>query len=150
MKKDILNNKKRDKRGEKFFVATALIFPLTQFFIFYVCVNFNSILLSFKTYVGADTYVFAGFDNFVQVINDFLNTYEMQMVLKNSLIMWVFNSPLMLLATLLIAYSIWKKVYFSKFFSAVLFLPSIISSVVFVMIARLLSKPKTCSPYKSL
>lgn len=137
MKKDILNIKKDKKIGEKIFIFTALLFPLSQFFIFYICVNINSILFSFKSYVGADTYVFAGFSNFVQVIKDFATQWEMQIVLKNSLIMWFFNTPLMILATVIIAYSIWKKVYFSKFFSVILFLPSIISSVVFVLIARI-------------
>ncbi len=131
---------KKTKKGmtrrtqEIIFLCIALAFPITQFLVMYVGVNANSIILSMKEYVGKNEYVFAGFKNFASVFNNFATNPAFQTMLKNSIIMWFFSSPVTILLGMMIAYSVWKKVYFSGFFSTVLFLPSMISSVVFVMI----------------
>lgn len=137
MKNNIIKREKRYKKEEVIFLATALAIPLLQFAIFYIAVNFNSILLSFKSYTETGSYVFAGFNNFKQVIDDILHESNTIYMLKNSFIMYLFTSPLILLLTLTISYSVWKKVYFSKFFSIMLFLPSVLPSIVFVIIGRL-------------
>lgn len=134
-------NKMNRKKQEIFFLCTALAFPLLQFFIMYICVNFNSILLAFKSYedvAGSTNFVFAGFDNFAEQIDRLFNDIRYGIMLKNSLTMWFFSSPVTILIAVLIAYSVWKKVYFSGFFSTMLFMPSILSTVVFVMILRML------------
>ena len=51
-------------RGERIFVLTAVILPLMQFFLFYVCVNFNQIIMSFQKYEGtSDVAEWAWFDS---------------------------------------------------------------------------------------
>lgn len=124
------------KREEIVFLVVALAIPLIQFFIFYFLVNFNSILLSFKSYTDTGDYVFAGINNFKDVINDMIYETRTQDMLKNSFIMYFFTSLCMMLLTILVSYSIWKKTYFSKFFSIMLFLPSVLPSIVFVVIGR--------------
>lgn len=123
---------------EILFLCVALAFPLTHFAVMYIGVNANSILLSLKKYVGANEYVFAGFDNFGKIINQFATNPDYSQMLKNSLIMWFFSSPMTILLGMLIAYSVWKKVYCSGFFSTILFLPSMLSSVIFVMILEIM------------
>ena len=46
--------KKKDKAGTIFF-ATMIALPLLQFIIFYIVVNFNSIVLAFQKYSISDT-----------------------------------------------------------------------------------------------
>lgn len=122
------------------FLATAMALPLIQFFIMYVMVNFNSILLSFKTYNGDGTFSFIGFNNFIQVIKDFISESSMKFLAKNSIKMYLVTSPLMLVACMFLAYTIWKKVLFNKFFSVILFLPSILPSLVFVILGNFVFK----------
>ena len=101
---------------EILFLCTALAIPLTQFFLMYVCVNINSILLAFREYVGENEYVFAGLKNFANLINEFATEGRYQKMLSNSMLTWFVSSPCTILISLMIAYSVWKKVYFSGFF----------------------------------
>ncbi len=140
---DTLNitvKKPKIKKDKVIFLITAMTLPLVQFFIMYVMVNFNSILLSFKSYNGDGTFSFSGFGNFVQVIKDFDTESSMQFIIKNSLIMYLVTSLLTLVSCMFLAYTIWKKVLFSKFFSVILFLPSILPSMVFVILGNFVFK----------
>ncbi len=136
----VVVKKPKINKDKTIFLITAMVLPLIQFFIMYVMVNFNSILLSFKTYNGDGTFVFNGFNNFVQVVQDFMHESSMQWLISNSLTMYLVTSPLMLFACMFLAYTIWKKVLFSKFFSVILFLPSILPSLVFVILGNFVFK----------
>ena len=64
----------KKKQKDMIFYILMLAFPVTQFLIFYVGVNFNSILLAFRKYdVLKGEFSWAGFDNFIQVFSDFRN-----------------------------------------------------------------------------
>ena len=54
------------KVQEKIFIFTVLFFPILQFIVMYLAVNFNSIVLAFQEYRGTELQ-FAGFDNFKRV-----------------------------------------------------------------------------------
>ncbi len=126
------------KRNTNIFLITLLAFPVLQFIVFYFGVNFNSILLAFKK-VENGKYVFGGFENFERIINDiFVNTESgLPRAIKNSSIQFlitIVGIPL----HVMVAYCIFKKVPFSGAFKIMLFLPSIISSMVFVNTAQYL------------
>ena len=138
-KNQVKTKKGMTKRTQEIlFLCVALAFPITHFLVMYVGVNANSILLSLKEYVGQNQYVFAGLKNFEKIINLFVTNPDYGIMIKNSVIMWFCSSPMTILLGMLIAYSVWKKVYFSGFFSTILFLPSMISSVIFVMILEIM------------
>lgn len=128
--------KSRSNKNDNLFLFTALIIPALQFCIFYIIVNTNSILLAFKNYNGDGTFDFVGFNNIISVIKSFFNDVNMITVLKNTFTMYFASQILMLVIVTLFSFMIWKKVYAFKFFSVLLFLPSIISVIVFVMIGR--------------
>ena len=140
MVNNVLVKKQKIKKDKVIFLITAMALPLIQFFIMYVMVNFNSILLSFKTYNGDGTFSFNGFNNFSRVIKDFATESSMKFLIKNSLTMYLVTSPLMLVVCMFLAYAIWKKVLFNKFFSVILFLPSILPSLVFVILGNFVFK----------
>ncbi len=140
MVNNVVVKKSKMNKDKVIFLITAMTLPLIQFFIMYVMVNFNSILLSFRTYNGDGTFGFNGLNNFGQVIQDFMHESSMQWLIKNSLTMYLVTSPLMLFACMFLAYTIWKKVFFSKFFSVILFLPSILPSLVFVVLGNFVFK----------
>ncbi|MFQ9738393.1 MAG: hypothetical protein ACLR06_12115 [Christensenellaceae bacterium] len=61
---------KRRTRDMIFF-ACLVALPLLHFFIFYICVNFNSILLAFKSYDSESGYQWVGLQNFKNLFSDF-------------------------------------------------------------------------------
>lgn len=112
------------------FVILLVALPLLQFFIFYVCVNINSILLAFKKYDIEGNVSFAGFDNFKQLFIDFKSFTLYKVALKNSTLVFLIGCPISLTLALLFSYYIYKKnSKFANIFKIVLFLPSVIPAI---------------------
>ena len=112
------------------FVILLVALPLLQFFIFYVCVNINSILLAFKKYDINNNVSFAGFDNFKQLFIDFKSFTLYKVALKNSTLVFLIGCPISLTLALLFSYYIYKKnSKFANIFKVVLFLPSVIPAI---------------------
>ncbi|MDY2888422.1 MAG: sugar ABC transporter permease [Candidatus Caccosoma sp.] len=112
------------------FVILLVALPLLQFFIFYVCVNINSILLAFKKYDINNNVSFAGFDNFKQLFIDFKSFTLYKVALKNSTLVFLIGCPISLTLALLFSYYIYKKnSKFANIFKIVLFLPSVIPAI---------------------
>jgi multiple sugar transport system permease protein len=113
-----------------------MIVPVIQFCIFYIGVNFNSILLAFKNYDYLDgSYSFVGFENFRQVFYDLRTIPYLRSSLVNSLVLYflgLFGSVL----ALFFSFYISKRWILSGVFRVVLFLPSIISSIVLVLMFK--------------
>lgn len=123
------------KRNEILFITIGLAFPLLQFILFYICVNANSFLLAFKEYLGGNAYEFIGFENFKRVIQTFFSDPMKHVMLVNSLKMCLFGI-FMIFVNIIVTYLLWKKTVGSGFFKTILFLPSIVSTIVFVVIFR--------------
>ena len=120
------------------FIAELIIIPVINFIIFWVYVNFDTILLTFKRFdVPTASYVWRGFDGYISVFKSmilggdpgefkaFVNSFRA--ILINVIILPV---------TFVISYSFYKKIRFRKFFQVVFFLPNIISRVVLCMMVR--------------
>lgn len=120
------------------FIAELIIIPVINFIIFWVYVNFDTILLTFKRFdVPTASYVWRRFDGYISVFksmilggdpgefNAFVNSFRA--ILINVIILPV---------TFVISYSFYKKIRFRKFFQVVFFLPNIISLVVLCMMVR--------------
>ena len=137
-KKNIFSKKTRDKY---IFVWAIIGIPVIQFLIFYVGVNFNSILLAFQTYTqtesGFSKFVFnAGFSNFSQFLSDIFQEELMITCIKNSAIQYLAGLIISTPVAIGVAYFIWKGIPGSGFFKVTLMLPSIISGMVFVVIVK--------------
>lgn len=118
-----------------------LFLPLLQFCIFYVGVNVNSFILAFRKIssvegsVGRYTYgwTFANFANWFTDNNEFQQLWQtLKISLKSYAISLVIGVPL----GLFFAYYIFKKLPGAMFFRFMLFLPSIIASIVLVTIFK--------------
>lgn len=133
----LLKNSRYMKR--LIFYICVLALPLLQFAIFYLYVNFDSIILAFQTYdVAADGgYVasFAGLKNFENVFNVLK---EKPQLIENSLILFVFEFLVGIPLALMFSYYIYKHRLMSGLFRVLLFLPQIVSGTVFVLIVKIL------------
>lgn len=130
---------KTRRRKEAAFYWTLLIFPIVQFLVFYVYVNFNSILLSFKEYRvggGASGYIWVGLKNYQQFFVDFITGPNLKQIAINSLIVYGFGLLVGVPLAIMFSFYLYKQFPMSGIFKVLLFLPSIISSVAMVLMYK--------------
>ena len=129
-------SRKLKERNRKIFYYCMVALPLLQFFIFYVCVNVNSFVLAFKSYSVTEGEKFVGFENFSNVINGLFDDAKLSTAFTNSLTAWAAGLLIGTTLALVFSYYVYKKYLGSGLFRIVLFLPSIVSSIVLVVMFR--------------
>lgn len=136
------NEKKVMTREQKrnLFFGLMIIVPLVLFTIFYIVVNFNTIILAFKKYEPKDVGVgfnvsFAWFDNFISIIK-LIGHGENWKMIKNSVILWACKMGIGIPCSILFSYYVYKKRLASGFFRVILFLPNVISNIIMVSMFR--------------
>ena len=128
--------RKKTDWGALIFYLCLIILPLVQFGIFYIGVNFNVILLSFKSYDTVNGTYSWTFANFTRVWSELTSTSILRDALFNSLIVWFFVVLVGTTIAVLFSYYIYKKKLFAKTFKFILFLPSVVPSILLVMIYK--------------
>ncbi len=134
--KPIIPKKQKMSTQRKVFIISMLAYPIIHFLIFWVFINFNTILKSFQTFswsTGKEVYI--GFDNYVNFFKAFgSQAGQLKYAVINSLWFFVFNNFILLPVSVLCAYLLFKKVFMEKVFRIIFFLPNIISVVVLTMV----------------
>ena len=116
------------------FYIVLIAFPLAQFIVFYIVVNFNSILLAFQTVdLTTGTVEWNVFGNFQAVFEDFFNQYALKKAVENSVLVFFVGFFITTPLSLLFSFYLFKRNLCYGFFRVMLFLPSIVSSVVMVL-----------------
>ena len=129
-----------DKRKKDLiFYITLLAIPVLQFSIFYVGVNFNSLLMAFQKY--DDTNKVFKFLNFSNLFQNFVDVFEalgtetvFPYALKNSLISYFVSLVAGTGLALIFSFYVYKKFPLHGLVKVVLFTPSIISGMVLVSV----------------
>lgn len=134
-KKQKIYNK---KLGQNLFLFFFLLFPVAQFLIFYVGVAANTMKLAFQKYDGENGAYYFSMQTFAEVFRTFFVSGEMSLLIKNSAIQFLCGLLIGMPLQIMVAYVVFKEVPGSGAFKVILFLPNIISSLVFVMCARTL------------
>ena len=125
------------RRAEILFLVCLLIYPMAVFLLGYVYVNINSILLTFKEYdIDSATYHWVGFANIVEVVNDLIHDPVISPMFGRSLISYAVTMCVSFPLNIIFAFVIYKKIPLASFFQVVLFLPSIISSMVITLMFK--------------
>ncbi len=128
-----LNSREKKRLG---FYSCFIALPILQFCVFYIYTNFNSILLAFQKYIpnknmSGYTIEFAGVTNFVTAFETIADNFFM---IKNSFIMFLCSTLLGMTLALLMSFYLYKKFAGAGFFKVILFMPQIVSHVVFAML----------------
>ena len=132
-----VNFKNKRSRKQFIFYCAMIALPVLQVLIFYFGVNINSILLAFKNYDReTGTYMWTGFEHFVKVAKEMFTDTTWAFAFKNSVIVWAISTVVSMILALFFSYYIYKKGLFMDFFRVMLFLPSIVSSIVMVILFR--------------
>ncbi len=126
------------KNKDKYlFVYGMLLLPVIQFCIFYIGINFNSIVMAFKEFAG---YAEGGGEIFRWSLENFRRFFGEWAHPETSAVMSALRNTFkyftagvcMVPATFLVAYFLFKKIPGYKFFRVLFFLPSIVSAMLFV------------------
>lgn len=123
------------KKRELIFYILMIALPVLQFCIFYIGVNFNSILLAFKSYDrDGKAFHFVGFENFIYQFKEFSLSSTLRGSVVNSLKVWAMTTIVSLPCALMFSFFIYQKMPLSGFFKCILFLPAIIPGMVTIII----------------
>ena len=123
------------KKKRLLFYIIASAVPIAQALVFYFFVNIRSFTLAFQTY-DEGVFVFAGFTNFTQAIQDFGSQLFLQKSVTNSLLLFLVNIIFGSFPSILFSYYVYKKRLGAGFFKIILYLPHIISTVVFAIMYK--------------
>lgn len=128
------------KTNRLIFYSIMIAVPVIHFLIFYVYINFNSILLSLKEYTLADMggyeWEFAGLKNFATAWQVFTSRGYF---IKNSLIFLASDCLIITPLAVLFSFYLYKKAPLSGFFKVILFLPQILSGVILGLLYKYIS-----------
>ena len=111
------------------FYAALIIIPIIHFAVFYIGTNVNSIALAFSNEEG---FTLNYFKLFFQEISLSGAAATLKTGILNSLTIFLMSIVIILPASLLFSYFLYKKIAGHKYFRIVFFLPNIISAVVLV------------------
>lgn len=148
MENKVLEEPKKEKKKKlaslesqrKLFYVLMFALPSLQFLVFYIYVNFNSILFAFQKYTpnleGLGYQVaFAGFDNFKTAWNKIMSADGWDMIV-NSLRLYGWNLLFVTPTALFFSYYISKEYKCSGFFRVILYLPTIVSSLIMALLYK--------------
>ena len=114
----------KQRKLDYIFVFVMLIVPIINFIIFWIVVNFNSIVIAFQDpNSGGFT-----FDNFAMVFNYF-KTSELRIALINTLITSGFQIIFLVPWSFILSYFLYKKIPLTGMWRVFLFLPSILPAI---------------------
>ena len=151
---ELLNkaSKRKNIKGNwlLFYIAMAA-FPVVQFCIFYIGVNIKSILFAFQSYdYEAGKYIFNGFENFKAVIDKISLGGSYVSMIKNSFLVYFLCLFISVPLALFFSYYIYKNYIGGALFKVLLFMPSILSSIVLVNLFRYMANIVTPGVLSSL
>ncbi len=133
MEKSTLSKK---KLHDNLFVYALIGYPLLLFIIFYVVVNFNSILLSFKTIDGTGTnWANPLFKNFTEFFTQmFSDGALLEYSFFNSIKMYLINLAITTPLSFLFSYVLFKKCWGSKTLTLLGMIPNMMSGLVISLV----------------
>lgn len=127
---------------KQIFIWGMLSIALANFLVFWLYVNFNSIIMAFQKTDLAGNVVFT-FDHFIRMFSEFGNEYStLNNAIYNSVIYYLAGILITFPLSLIFSYFLYKKVFASSLFRVIFFLPSIISSVVLITLFKYIIAPE--------
>lgn len=125
----------RSKRGKLIFYCSLIALPILQYCIFYIGVNFNSVLLAFRQYdLGGSGFKWVGLENFKSAFANLTGLPDLRYAFGNSMLAYGCSLLVGIPLAVLFSYYIFKKFAGYRFFKVILFMPSIISAMIMSVI----------------
>ena len=115
-----------------------MIVPILFFILTNFVINGNSILLAFEKYEGYDI-SFAGFENFANLFKDFATVPTFFEMLWRSVFVYVIATIICTFVSIIFSYYVYKKLFGWKIFKVILFIPTILSSIITVSMFKMIA-----------
>lgn len=129
--------KNKKKREQVLFYLSFAVIPILQFIIYYIIVNFRTVIFAFQEYdIYTGSYGFVGFKNFNEVFDQIAKGGVIGVAVKNSLMLYGVSLLTGTTLALVFSYYINKKFVGSSAFRIILYLPHIMSNVSVVSIYK--------------
>lgn len=130
--------KNKEKVYDLIFYSCFLAIPFAMFILTNIIINGNAIVMAFEKMEDGKT-VFAGLENFKQIFINFRIDGNYMFMLKNSLLIYLLTTVFNSFIPILFSYYVYKKLFGYKVFKVMLFIPTILSSIITVSIFTMLS-----------
>lgn len=121
-------NKRKFKRG--LFIFLMLAYPVFQFLVMWIFVNFDSIRMTFQKYDTIEGWRYVGFENYANWFEKFKVDPAYKIMFVNSALHSVVGMFIIFPLCLIFSYFLCRKIPCSGFFRVIFYLPSIIPLVV--------------------
>lgn len=132
-----LERKRVHNVEELIFCICLIALPLLQVAVFYIYVNLNSFAMAFQTYDSiSGTFTWDLGTNFSRLWQELTKSSILIDAFVNSLIIWVLSSIFGRILAIMFSYYIYKKWVLDKFFKFFLFLPTILPSILLVIVFK--------------
>ena len=132
--------KKKIIWSDIWFYVAVLAIPVFKYVFDHVFINFNSILMAFqKVNIDTGKLEFAGFENFAEILDLVFHTEQLKLSLWRSIWAYLVTLVVTTVIPVFLVYYVWKRFWLSEFFKVVLFLPSVVSSIITMTIFRFLA-----------
>lgn len=118
------------KRRTTLFIVALLALPVINWLVFWLYINFNSILLAFQDF-RTDAFTLDNFKMFWDKLTNPIGN-EIGVALKNTLIYFGTSVVIVMPLSFVIAYFLYKKIMGYRIFRIIFYLPAIISSIALV------------------
>lgn len=126
------------KRGELIFLIAILAVPTIHWLVFWLYVNMSSFTLAFQTQMGEWSLI-----NFSTFWDSLRSPYgdTVGRSIINTIKYWSTSIGIVFPLSIIIAYFIFKKIMFYKFFRIMFFFPSIITGIILVSVFSMVIAP---------
>jgi putative aldouronate transport system permease protein len=125
------------KLHDNLFVASFLIYPILLFLVFYVYVNFSSILLAFKNYDFKGNYEWVGFEKFGEFIENVKGgSAQWSQGLTNAFRVYFISLIICLPLYVFFSYILFKECFMHKQLRIVVMIPQIVSGFIICMVFK--------------
>lgn len=128
---------KIQRRNDWIFILSIVLWPIICWCTLYLGSMGNQFIITFQNFDPlTNTFYWSGFNNITDFVNDCFNDPELTVAMGNSMILYFINLLIDMPIAIIVAYCIYKKVWGAGFFKVVLLLPSMISSIIWVLIFK--------------
>lgn len=126
------------KRGQKFFLFAILVIPTVSWLVFWLYVNLSSFTMAFQDQMGDWSWI-----NFEMFWQSLTNPYgaTIGLSLRNTFKYWLVGVCINFPAAIIVAYFLFKKIRFYKFFRIMFFMPVILTGVILVSVYTMVITP---------
>ena len=133
------NGFKQQNIKELIFIISMISVPIIWWSLGFLFTTSETIWLAFQRYdLETEGFVNNGLNSFSEVFRDIASGGVLGICLKNSFLLWCMSTFVVLPISLLISFSLYKNIYGNGFFKVILFLPQIVSGMVWVLVFKYL------------